>query len=270
MFFKILLIGGGIALCSCTHKGRVEVAENHVQWDSVVVNRTCHSASADTKPNCSLQLSFIYPVDFLDKSILKSVQKLFILDYFGSDYANMTPEKAAEKYADDYISNMIRDEDKVQDEDRPAFEYYQTSNNRILYNRDDLLSVTVGRETFSGGAHNNHKQVNRVIDLKTGRALSEKDLFIDDYREDLAKIIVDNISASNNVDSAPELENVGFLSVSEIAPNGNFYVDDTGITYIYNEYDIAAYAVGPVVVQLPYETVRHLLRADSPLAAIAF
>ncbi|MDR2138918.1 MAG: DUF3298 and DUF4163 domain-containing protein [Tannerella sp.] len=269
MFFKILLAGGGIALLTCCNTGRKEVKENQVQWDSIAVNKSCYAAGVDTLPGCSLQIGFVYPIDFQDKAILKSIQQLFVLDCFGNKYADMTPENAVEKYAEDYI-NSVREEAKDFDEELPAYEYYEVLNNQILYNRNQLLSVTVGRETFSGGAHGAHSHLNRVIDLKTGRILSEKDLFIDDYRDDLAKIIVDNIAVSNSVDKVSELENLGFFSINEISPNENFYVDDTGITYTFNEYEIAAYAIGPVVVRLPYEQVRHLLRTDSPLAAIAF
>lgn len=272
MYLKILLMGCEIALFTCCSTGRREVMENHVQWDTLSVDKSCDAANVNTTPGCSLQISFIYPIDFQDKTILKSVQHLFVLDCFGSKYTDMTPKEVVDNYAEDYI-NSIRKElikETVSDEEIPAYEYYEILNNRILYNRNHLLSVTIGRETFSGGAHGAHNHLSRVIDLKTGRQLGETDLFIDDYRDDLAKIIVDNIAVSNNVDNASELENLGFFNVNEISPNGNFYVDDTGITYTFNEYEIAAYAIGPVVVQLPYENVRHLLRADSPLAAIAF
>jgi hypothetical protein len=269
MYLKNFWTWSGIALLTCCNTGRKEVTENHVQWDSLYVDKSCPTVNMSTNPGCSLQIRFIYPVDLYDKAILESVQQLFVLDFFGSKYVDMTPQNAVEKYAEDYINSIMK-EAKALEEDMPAFEYYEMLNNRIIYNRNLLLSVTVNRETFTGGAHGAHNYVNRVIDLKTGRLLSEKDLFIDDYREDLAKIIVDNIAVSNNVDSTSDLENFGFFNVNEISPNGNFYVDDTGITYTFNEYEIAAYALGPVVVQLPYEQVRHLLRADSPLSAIAF
>jgi hypothetical protein len=269
MHLRILLMGCGIVLLTCCNTGRRELKENSVQWDSLAVDKFQYVSDGNTAPSCSLQINFIYPIDYHDKTVLKSVRKRFVLDYFGSKYGDMTPESAAERYAEDYI-NSVREEERVFDEDMPAYEYYEISGNRILYNRNNLLSVAVDREEFRGGAHGTHHSLNRVINLNTGLDLSEKDLFVDDYQEDLAKIIVDNIAAANNVDNALELENLGFFSVGEVAPNGNFYVDDTGITYTFNEYEIAAYALGPVVVTLPYAKVRHLLRADSPLAAVAF
>lgn len=111
---------------------------------------------------------------------------------------------------------------------------------------------------------------NRVFDLKTGERITEAEIFVEDYQDDLAKIIVDAIALCNNVDKASDLENIGFFNINEIYPNKNFYVDDIGITYTFNEYEIAAYVVGATSVRIPYEKIRHLLRKESPIARIAF
>jgi glycerol-3-phosphate O-acyltransferase len=109
-----------------------------------------------------------------------------------------------------------------------------------------------------------------VIDLKTGRRVMENEIFIDDYQDDLAKVIVESIALLNNVDDANDLEDIGFFNVNEIYPNKNFHVDETGITYTFNEYEIAAYALGATSIQIPYEKIRHLLRKESPIASLVF
>ena len=45
-------------------------------------------------------------------------------------------------------------------------------------------------------------------------------------------------------------------------------VDETGITYSFNEYEIAAYVVGVTNVHLPYKEIRYLLRDDSPISQL--
>ena len=47
-------------------------------------------------------------------------------------------------------------------------------------------------------------------------------------------------------------------------------MDEIGITYTFNEYEIATYIVGVTSVRIPYEKIRHLLRKESPIAHIAF
>ena len=60
------------------------------------------------------------------------------------------------------------------------------------------------------------------------------------------------------------------FSIDEIFPNGNFLIDDNGITYTFNEYEIAAYVVGATNVHLPYEEIQYLLKKESPIAHLAF
>ena len=120
----------------------------------------------------------------------------------------------------------------------------------------------------TGGAHGAHAYNHHVIDLKTAKPIPEADIFVEGYEEKLAQILVDQIAKQNNVANNKELENIGFFSIDEIFPNGNFMVDLTGITYSFNEYEIAAYVVGATHVQLPYKEIRHLLREDSPISQL--
>ena len=68
------------------------------------------------------------------------------------------------------------------------------------------------------------------------------------------------------VENAKELENIGYFSIEEIFPNGNFLIDEKGITYTFNEYEIAAYVVGPTHVCIPFEEISYLLKGDSPIS----
>ena len=277
---KSLLLCGVMGLFTCCNTQVRGVAENKVTWDSLVVKRTYHMMNVDTNPACSLHVKFIYPTDFPDINVLNATKKQFILDYFGSKYADLSPELAAAKYAEDFVLTFKEDEKdfaKEKDtESRPSeiedswYDMNETASNHILYNRNNLLSFMILKESYNGGAHSAHSYTNRVIDLSTGLRITEKELFREDYQDDLAKIIVECIALANNVGDALELENIGFFNIKEIYPNKNFYVDEMGITYIFNEYEIAAYALGAVTVRIPYEKIRHLLLPSAPIASLAF
>jgi hypothetical protein len=268
---------GMFICCNSETKNRIE---NDIRFDSLYVNKTSHLLDIETNPHCQLQISFIYPVDFQNKEILKLIQQQFISNYFGAEYADLPPKDAIDKYTKDYINNYrsqdidfqsnTKNHEDHEIESYESYDNYEISENRITFNQNNLLSHVVDKEYYIGGAHGAHSITNQVIDLNTGRQILESDIFIDDYQDDLAKVIVDGIALSNNVNNAVELENIGFFNVDEIYPNKNFYVDETGITYTFNEYEIAAYVVGATSVQIPYEKIRHLLRKESPIAQIAF
>ena len=263
-------------LVGCNTEAK-KISENDIQFDSLFVDKTFRFFDDDTNPNCSLQINFVYPVNFSNKDILKQIQLQFVSDFFGDHYAGLTPDEAAEKYTDDFIKTYkeMENDFKIELEnhnmeiDEMWYVNEEKVTDKIVFNRNDLLSFVVIKEYYYGGAHGGHNYENRAIDLKTGRRITEDTIFADDYQDDLTRIIIDAIALSNNVEIA-ELENIGFFNLDEIYPNNNFYADETGITYTYNEYEIAAYVVGAVSVQIPYEKIRHLLRRESPVSDLAF
>lgn len=273
-FAAVLLQGLLLAGCNT----RTKTAENAVAFDSLRVDMTCHLLDASDNPHCNLRIDFTFPVKFADKEVLRKIQHKFAADYFGEDYATLLPKEAADKYTEDYVDNYKSLEDEYKEELKRTdgapveawYSYYETSSNEITYNSNGILSYTVYVENYTGGAHGSHATTNHSISLKTGEAITEEDLFVDGYQSDLALILVDKIAGQNNVANAKDLEDIGFFSVDEIVPNGNFLIGEEGITYTFNEYEIAAYVVGATSVLIPYEELRHLLKDDSPVAQMAY
>ena len=253
--------------------------ENDITFDSIVVSEIYHLLGDSTNPFCTLEASFIYPADYKDKVILDKLNRHFINSFFGEDAVSPTPKDAMHKYIQRYIADYKELESDFINEtkttgEKPSqeswFAYYEMTSNEILYNKSDLLCFTVCIEYYTGGAHGGHGYNNHALCLKTGKMLKETDIFIDNYHNDLAQLIVDAIASYNNVTNPEELESMGYFSIKEIYPNDNFCIDENGITYTFNEYEIAAYFVGRTDAFLPYEKIRHLLREESPVTPIAF
>lgn len=264
-----------LSMVGCSNIGSKE-QRNDITFDSISVEQTYHLLENPENPNCNLEIKFVYPTHLGDASLLAELQKQFVSTYFGENYESLLPEEAVKRYTDDYIaaykdleSDFQEDLSKV--DDRPVgawYSYYEMSQNEIDFNERGILCYTVSFENYTGGAHGAHAYNHHVIDLKTAKPLTEADIFVENYEEMLAQILVDQIAKQNNVANNKELENIGFFSIDEIFPNGNFRVDETGITYSFNEYEIAAYVVGVTHVQLPYKEIRHLLRDDSPISSL--
>lgn len=265
----------GVLATACNTNTK-QTAENDIKFDSIRVEKKYHLLDNPDNPNCDLQLNFIYPVKFPNKEILKKIQDNFVLAYFGENYENLSPEEAVAQYTEDYLNAYKELEvdfkaDLEKKDDLPVgawFAYNEMSSDDIVYNQNEILSYTVNFENYTGGAHGSHAYTNHVINLKTGNAITEEDIFIDNYQDALAQILVDQIAKQNKVENAKDLENIGFFSIEEIFPNGNFLVDGDGITYTFNEYEIAAYVVGATNVFLPYEEIQYLLKKDSPITKL--
>ncbi len=275
-FFVWVVAVGLLSACGSDAK---KVKENDIRFDTMALKESYHIKNIETNPGCSLQINFVFPVEYQNQQVLKAVQQQFVRAFLGDDYMQSSPREAVNQYAENYLNDFKKRETDFESDveehgSEPNDEWYSSYeilSDSIYYNQNDLLSMVVLKEYDTGGAaHNAHHYTNRVIDLRTGERVMEAAVFIEDYQDDLAKIIVDAIALYNNVDKVSDLENIGFFNINEIYPNKNFYVDEVGITYTFNEYEIAAYVVGATSVRIPYEKIRHLLRKESPIAHIAF
>jgi hypothetical protein len=268
----------GLWFSGCSPKTKTITEENDVKWDSIRVEKTYHLLENPDNPSCNLQINFTFPAGYENKEVLAAIRRHFILASFGEPYAGLTPEEAAERYAVQYLADYKElEKDFASDHDAHAsngdheyeanhddawYSYYEYFFNEVIYNHNDLLSYAVSNERYTGGAHGSHSYRNHIIDLKTGIAMEEADFFVEGYQDALAEILVKKIAEKNKAEKTEDLLNMGYFSLDEIYPNGNFSIGDEGITYYFNEYEIAAFVVGITDVFIPYGELRHLLRAD--------
>lgn len=106
---------------------------------------------------------------------------------------------------------------------------------------------------YTGGAHGDFGLGYDVFDMITGEIVGEADLFIDDYESPLCGIL-----EQAAMESVPEEDQEMFFGMPE--PNGNFSVSEEGITWIYNPYEIAAFAAGVIEVPVPWSALKPLLK----------
>ncbi len=255
-----------------------KATDNDISFDSLQVEKSYHLLENPENPHCNLQINFIFPDDFDNKDVLKKMQLSFVETFYGEDYADRSPQEATTQFTTDYLTSYKELEDEfktelTQENETPIgswFSYYQLLSNEITYNKQDILSYTIQFENYTGGAHGSHSIIHQSIDLKTGSVITEDDIFNEGFEEDLSALLVNYIAQQNNVEQVKELENIGFFSIEEIFPNGNFAVNENGITYTFNEYEIAAYVVGATEVYLAYKEIQHLLKTESPIAHLVF
>ena len=267
----IIILWIGLSLWSC-NQPLSQKEKSSATFDSIHVEKTYHLLENPEYPNCNLVLQFTYPTACENEAILPLVQKQFIVTFFGDEYEQLTPQEAINHYTEDYLANYKELEETFRKDleanEKPGawYSYYEMASNAIEYNKNNFVSYTVSFENYTGGAHGSHSFTNFTIDMNTGKRITEEDLFTEEYQDTLAGLLVAEIAKKNNITDSKDLENIGYFSVDEIYPNNNFYIDDTGITYTFNEYEIAAYALGATEVHLTFDQIKMLLKEGNPIA----
>ncbi len=225
----------------------------------------------------TFSIRYAYPVAVnASDEVLAKLQPAVCRTVLGEAFLDMRPQQAIEAYAamkhNEYIQNNLPllQEWAIDHEDEPLGETLfneeliisaaPITDHLPLITNHLLWSYAMDVYEYTGGAHGNRYLLIQNYDLQTGDAVSEQDLFIDDYYEPLKALLLEAlIVQTDEAETKKDLRRLGY-SVADVVPNENFYVTPAGITYVYNPYEIAPYAMGCIQISLPWDSVRHLLR----------
>lgn len=204
----------------------------------------------------SIDMKIEWPVSGPDAESLKDMQKGITGLLFGNEIQTFDIEYAIDAY------------------NRSAVEFYQLENEEIAQEIDDdwgfmlnwsesmdgnflptyagYISYVKYLYGYSGGAHGMDAKTAVTFDSKTGKTITENDLFVPGYEERLTESLRNHLSDCN-------IEK-DMLFEPEIFPSENFYLTPEGITYIYQRYEIGPYAIGIIEVTVPWSEIQDILR----------
>ena len=262
----VILAASGF-LFSCGDKMKKDTGS--LEFDSIQVNKTAHLFGDTAKPACNLLINFAYPSKSSDELLKDTLDKYFIAACFGDKYMGEKPQEVVKQYTEAYISEYRRDlepmylEDEKDKENESSvgawYSYYKGIESHVQLYEKNLLVYRINYNEYTGGAHGIYMTTYLNFDLGLMRPLRLDDIFVGDYQEPLTDLIWNQLMADNGAKTRAELEDMGYGSTGEIAATENFYLNKDGVTFYYNVYDITPYAMGPVVVSLPFQMLEHML-----------
>jgi hypothetical protein len=252
---------------------------NNVRFDIITVTKTHHLKNDSTQPSCNLRIQFVYPSACSDAQTLKPLQQLFLSRFFGESYADLNISEAIDKYAMNYVHNYEKDADiffsdkagRLSEESYPDnyFSYYETLSSNIMFNKAGLLSFRIIRTNFKADKTNSFQQsANYVYNLNTSNLLTEDSIFGEGYEKVLNMIFKDKLLEANNVETINRLESLGYFGIEEIMPNGNFLVNEKGMTYTFNRGEYSALQLDEINIFLSFEEIGGILKENSPLSIL--
>lgn len=265
----VILAASGF-LFSCDDKMKKDTGS--LEFDSIQVNKTAHLFGDTAKPACNLLINFAYPSKSSDELLKDTLDKYFIAACFGDKYMGEKPQEVVKQYTEAYISEYRRDlepmylEDEKDKENESSvgawYSYYKGIESHVQLYEKNLLVYRINYNEYTGGAHGIYMTTYLNFDLGLMRPLRLDDIFVGDYQEPLTDLIWNQLMADNGAKTRAELEDMGYGSTGEIAATENFYLNKDGVTFYYNVYDITPYAMGPVVVSLPFQMLEHMLGSN--------
>jgi len=139
-----------------------------------------------------------------------------------------------------------------------AYHYTTTFYHHVIYNDQSWLVLKNAMTSYTGGAHGMYSSRFQNMDMK-----SERDWDINQVLNDTVALKPYLELAARDYFGVQSTEDISSrLLVTEIPATSNFYVTPSGLTFVYNPYEIASYADGEIQLFIPYEKLMNLLTRD--------
>jgi hypothetical protein len=141
--------------------------------------------------------------------------------------------------------------------------YVDQTSAYVLCHQGNLLSVGFFRYDYSGGAHGNYLTTTVSYDLRTGQRLPYEAIFQPTAAAQLPAMLGQAVRPLVGLKADEPLSKQ--LFVRKMPVTHNVFLTPGGVVFVYQPYEIAAYAQGEVRVFLPFSELRPLLREGLPL-----
>ncbi len=270
---NILVIIASLALValfasSCFNK------EKGIKFDNLAIKEQVYlfADNDTTKPFANVEIDFTYPKNYKSKEDLLKLQKIFIGTFFDDmSYDSLSPKEALNAYFDKYTNDYrnlgnqyYEDMGNLEEDNQPSWYWYQLfKSNEILFEDESILSYSVEHYYYEGGAHGSLSAMYYTIDLNNLTTITEENIFKPNFHHLLTERIVENLMKKYDVTTPEDLLNEGFFDINDIAPNNNFWLNNQGVHYIFNQYEIAPYSMGPIEVTIPYQEIQSIIIPES-------
>lgn len=279
-FFTAFLVASSLILqlgfFSCTTKP----SDYTILLDSIVVDSVCPLFHNYEKPACHFSLNMEVPYVEGNTSLSQSLERFLTQIPRQGAFAEDTDgslQGMADNYLRSYIMQYLQEGkvaiDSYGDDMQAAatwMSYEEQAEGKVVFTEGQFLSYQFKVYSYMGGAHGNTSTTNRVYDLAGQSQITLSNLFTPETLEVVTSELRNALAQQNDCQSVDELaqKNI-FFSVFEIEPNDNFLIDQRGMTWIYDPYEIAPYAYGTVAVSLPWNRLWDLIDEESPVKAFA-
>lgn len=218
----------------------------------VKVKTESYTAKKCVRENACIEMAFEWPVlSGGNAQAVKAINdSLRAVVYFAAEADPMLPLPLALDSAAAASFAMLQEQLASVE----GFEtgYFNELGSKIWLNNGRYFSVSMGNFSYAGGAHPNTYTFLSTFDLKTGKTLPLTAIIRDTaaLRPLLEKAFV--AEKMEDGEPAPKLTELLFDEFKQLPMPANYALMPEGVSFFYNSYEVAPYAVGPTNIDLTW------------------
>jgi len=237
------------------------------------VEEQAHLQDDTVSPACKITIDYSYLAesDAAD-SIAQRINRTIQAHVWGKEYIRMNPEVAVDSFKNTYIDNYRKDVNEFYQEDikngtpkdeLPTWYNYEDGlTTHFREGKEGILNFIAETFEYTGGAHPNSWNKWMNFEKNTGKLLALKDVFMAGSEKPMSDMLLEELITEmatrledSSITSLEGLQNAGILNSTNMYVPDNFLLEKEKVSFLYNKYDIAPYAVGVITLSLPYTSV---------------
>ncbi len=159
----------------------------------------------------------------------------------------------------DAVSSFIKDYRQFEAEFGNSFIAYNADTNMMIsYFSEDLISIQLDYYLFTGGAHGYGGTNYLNFNTNTGEILTPSTMYAN--KKEFLNYVENKFREEYQIPKDSSINSTGFWFENDIfyLPE-NVGFTETEVVLLYNQYEIASYAEGPILLSFPKEEVVEFL-----------
>lgn len=264
----LLLVAAAFMACQSSEKANEETSSDSIHkdggitdslsytYDSVKVYSK-HPLSKDPKVTDTAKATISYPV-FSDEKINEFIKQK-ILKTAGPD----NKYKTYQEYTADFIKGF--DEFQTQNKDRIQT-WFLNITTKVIKQQANYISLQITYVNFSGGAHPNSAFIYLNYNPATHQEIQLDSLLLPGSKPKLTAIAEGIFRKDEKLKPDASLKDGYFFENNTFKLNENFTITDRGLMFLYNPYEIKAYAYGTTKLTVPFSELKDITQPNSLLS----
>jgi hypothetical protein len=211
--------------------------------------------ASDTIPCASYEVS--YPeFSGLDSAVVKKINHKIdsVVTEGYSEGLPQTFRETAPVFIEQYESYKAETESPEQ-----GWSFHAAVKVEIL--SDTLITLSVTRDEYTGGAHPNASKIYLNIDPENGGSVTLDNTLKPGFRDVLTSAGEKAFRKARELSDTASLQaNYFEFPDNRFQLNKNYGFMKDGIVFFYNSYEVAPYAAGPTEILIPYQAIKDWLK----------
>jgi hypothetical protein len=189
-----------------------------------------------------------YP-EFSDVQINEYVRNHLVLD---------SGKSSLEEMGTEFISAY----DKFYDEVEYKRPWYQEKKDSVKIETGSYIGFSTHFESYMGGAHGNYYILFNNYDIKKNKEISLNDVINKSKFTELTDICEKIFRKQEGISETHSLTDGYFFDQGVFSLPDNFILQNDGILFLYNIYEIKPYVAGDTRLLVPYSSIQNLLTTE--------